>query len=46
MTTKDELIAEMGRKPDPEILLEWLYEQISDDLKDAVDAYWQGLEDA
>ena len=43
--TKDDIIAEMHRKPDAEILLEWLYEQVSDELKDAFDAYWEGIEE-
>jgi hypothetical protein len=42
--TKEEMIQEMREKPDAELLLDWMYEQVSDDLKDVIDAYEEGKE--
>ena len=44
----DDIVTEMRRKPDPEILLEWVFWRTKDDANTevarAIKAYWDGLE--
>lgn len=51
--TKDEIIAEMQRKPDPQLLLEWISDELHarseesrfNDFLDAVDGYFDAVEE-
>jgi hypothetical protein len=44
----NEIIEEMRRKPDAQYLIEWIYNVATElgDAKAAIDAYFDGVEDA
>lgn len=43
--SRDEIAEEMQRKPDAQILLEWIYaHDYNGDFRDLIDAYWAAPE--